>query len=197
MYICQICKKAPATIHLTDIHNNVKKELHMCESCAAEKGFNMQTASNLPQLLGLAAKKKAEAKTAPRDENQDALCSFCGSKWSDFKTSGRLGCPNDYKAFGNHMRSLVANQLSPLNPETETFHVGKVPSGSGLTADPSLSTLRELERRLRQAVAAEHYEEAATLKTEIDALKTARNENLRSQQDKQDRENAAGAKSGD
>lgn len=170
MYICQICKKVPATIHLTDIHNNVKKELHMCESCAAEKGFNMQTAANLPQLLGMAAKKKSESKPI-RETEEELVCPQCGTTWTDFKNKGRLGCPNDYHAFGVHMRSLVANQLAPLNADTETFHIGKAPSGVALTANSSLATLRERERRLRQAVAAEHYEEAAALKKEIDTLK--------------------------
>lgn len=175
MYVCQICKKAPATIHLTDIHNNVKKELHMCESCAAEKGFNMQTAANLPQLLGMAAKKKVEPKPVQQTE-EDLVCPQCGTTWLDFKNKGRLGCPNDYHAFGAPMRNLVSNQLAPLNAETETFHIGKTPTGVTLAADPSRATLRELERRLRQAVGSERYEEAAALKKEIDALKAKADE---------------------
>ncbi len=176
MYICQICKKAPATIHLTDIHNNVKKELHMCESCASEKGFNMQTAANLPQLLGMAAKKKGDGKLSAREAEEELVCPACGSTWSDFKAKGRLGCPNDYQAFGTRMRALVANQLAPFGGETETFHVGKAPAGVGIAADPSRTALRELERRLRQAVASEQYEEAARLKNEMDALRGGGNE---------------------
>ena len=30
---CQFCSK-PATVHLTDIVNNHKKELHLCQACA-------------------------------------------------------------------------------------------------------------------------------------------------------------------
>lgn len=172
MNICQICKKFPATIHLTDIHNNVKKELHMCESCAAEKGFNMQTAANLPQLLGMAAKKKVEHKPA-RETEEDIVCPQCGTAWSDFKNKGRLGCPADYSSFSVHMRNLVANQLAPLSAAAETFHVGKVPAGAAQTSNPNLAALRERERRIRQAVAAERYEEAAALKKEIDSLKAA------------------------
>ena len=40
--ICEICKKVPATVHLTDIKNNVKTEIHMCEKCSAEKGINIK-----------------------------------------------------------------------------------------------------------------------------------------------------------
>lgn len=176
MYICQICKKAPATIHLTDIHNNIKKEVHLCESCAAEKGFNMQTAANLPQLLGLAAKKKAELlKQPPRDAEDDMACPVCGFKWSDFRNKGRLGCPNDYVAFGARMKSLVTGQLAQTaTAELDLVHVGKVPPGIHPAGDATHSALRNLDRRLKQAVAAEHYEEAARIKAEIDALKAPR-----------------------
>ncbi len=174
MYICQICKKAPATIHLTDIHNNVKKEVHMCEQCAAEKGFNMHTAANLPHLLGLAAKNKAGVmKSLHNDSEEDLICPVCGFKWSDFKAKGRLGCANDYQAFDKKMHALVANQLAPYDAQSETFHIGKTPisAGKSAIANPAKAALRNLERKLRQAVAAERYEEAAALKTEIDALK--------------------------
>lgn len=178
MYICQVCKKAPATIHLTDIHNNIKKEVHLCETCAAEKGFNMQTAANLPQLLGLAAKKKAEAAAKPaKPIEEDIRCPMCGHRWSDFKNRGRLGCPNDYQAFGLKMRTLVANQLAPGVSSGESFHTGKTPSGKTVAVDPARSMLRELERRLRQAVAGEHYEEAARLKAEIDKLRKSADNN--------------------
>lgn len=170
MYICQVCKKEPATIHLTDIHNNIKKEVHLCENCAKEKGFNIQTAANLPQLLGLAAKKKMESPRQPRPVEEDLVCPVCGFKWSDFKNKGRLGCPNDYQAFGLKMHNLVASQLTPPSTPEDTFHVGKVPSGQTPVVDPVLAARRDLERRLRIAVAGERYEEAAGLKAELDKM---------------------------
>ena len=174
MHICQICKKAPATIHLTDIHNNVKKEMHLCESCAAEKGFNMQTAANIPQLLGLAAKKKAELlKQRPaRNDEDDLACPACGFKWSDFQAKGRLGCPNDYAAFGTRMKELVASQLMHTTLSgSESFHMGKTPPGVPPASDATRAARRNLDLRLRRAVAAEQYEEAARIKGEIDAMK--------------------------
>ena len=173
MYICQMCKKAPATIHLTDIHNNVKKETHLCEACATEKGINMHTAANLPQLLGLAAKKKIEPlKQQVRDEANDLTCPVCGCKWSDFRNKGRLGCPNDYTAFNSKMKALIANQLVNAGiTSSDLFHAGKVPPGTHPTPDATQLALRNLNRRLRQAVATEHFEEAASLKAEIDAIK--------------------------
>lgn len=175
MYICQICKKVPATIHLTDIHNNVKKEVHICESCAAEKGFNLQGAANLPQLLGLAAKKAApaaqqSAQARAKTPDKDLICLHCGSTWSQFGERGRLGCPHDYQAFDIKLHPLIANQIAQGGKHLERFHVGKRPGTREAQSEVEKS-IRSLEKQLRQAVAEENYETAARLKNELDALR--------------------------
>lgn len=184
MYICQICKKSPATIHLTDIHNNIKKEVHLCESCAAEKGFNLQGAANLPQLLGLAAKKgivsaaggtQGVAKPAAKSAEDDLICLKCGSTWSQFSDRGRLGCPHDYHVFDRRLRALVTSQIAPMADTGGKLHVGKTP---GTPARPGAreQTIRSLEKKLRRAVAEENYESAARLKAELDDLRAAARE---------------------
>lgn len=180
MYICQICKKAPATIHLTDIHNNVKKEVHICESCAAEKGFNLQGAANLPQLLGLAAKKQPAAPAQPvptpvrpKSVDKDLICLHCGLTWSQFGERGRLGCPHDYQTFDSKLRPLIANQIAHVDKEDKSFHLGKRP-GPRQANDELEQSIRTLEKKLRQAVAEENYESAAKLKAELDRLRERR-----------------------
>jgi protein arginine kinase activator len=37
--LCQICGKNPATVHYTEAHDNKMSEIHVCENCAEEKGF--------------------------------------------------------------------------------------------------------------------------------------------------------------
>ena len=172
MYICQICKKAPATIHLTDIHNNVKKEVHICESCASEKGFNLQGAANLPQLLGLAAKKVAPAQPAKtKSVEKDLICLQCGSTWSQFGERGRLGCPNDYQTFDIKLRPLIAGQIAAGGAKGDSFHIGKRP-GPRRPDDEREQQIRSLEKKLRAAVAEENYEAAARLKGELDELRS-------------------------
>lgn len=181
MYICQICKKTPATIHLTDIHNNVKKEVHLCEKCATEKGFNFQTTANLPHLLGLAAKKaqNLQAGMKPKPAStpspapasaEDPQCPQCGLRWSQFSERGRLGCANDYKAFDSQLRQLIAGQIAPHVKNQDKMHFGKAP-GPRREEDETVVAIRSLEKRLRQAVAEENYEAAAGLKNELDALR--------------------------
>lgn len=176
MYICQICKKKPATIHLTDIHNNVKKEVHICETCATEKGFNLQGAANLPHLLGMAAKKVMNVPQLKHPVKQkdskvadpDLVCPVCGMTWAQFGDRGRLGCPHDYQAFDSRLRVLVGNQISPHTSRGDVLHVGKRP-GEKRQPDELELTIRNLEQRLRQAVAEENYEAAASLKADLDA----------------------------
>lgn len=188
MFICQICKKAPATIHLTDIHNNVKKEVHICEACAAEKGFNLQGTANLPQLLGLAAKKGVPAPKHPHHHStqikakvteEDLICLKCGTTWSQFSERGRLGCPNDYQVFGERLRNLIANQIAPHTRDCEKIHVGKRP-GPRRAVDERAQAVRLMEKKLRQAVAEENYETAARLKAELDAMRARQQEGERS-----------------
>ncbi|MDR1612535.1 MAG: UvrB/UvrC motif-containing protein [Planctomycetota bacterium] len=172
MYICQICKKNPATIHLTDIHNNVKKEVHLCAGCAAEKGFNMQSAASLPQLLGIKAKKQSTEEPRPNRfaPEEDIICPKCGYRWSDFKNKGRLGCSEDYHAFREKLRPLIANQLSatPIGPGP--LHRGKYP-GKKSSVDPVTREIRNLELDLRRAVDEERYEDAARIKSELRELR--------------------------
>ncbi|MCC8190079.1 MAG: UvrB/UvrC motif-containing protein [Planctomycetes bacterium] len=181
MYICQLCKKTPATIHLTDIHNNIKKEVHICEACAAAKGFNLQGAAHLPQLLGLAAKKQLpalapqlaahiKAKAKEKVVEDDLVCTHCGSSWSAFKERGRLGCPHDYQAFDVRLRPLIASQIAANFKHRNTFHVGKTP-GPRREEDVLDRAIHNLEKNLRQAVAEENYEAAAKIKAELDALR--------------------------
>lgn len=175
MLICQICKKAPATIHLTDIHNNVKKEVHICEACAAEKGFNLHGAANLPQLLGLAAKKVGKHAPAQKAkaEEEELICLNCGTSWSQFSERGRLGCPHDYQVFDARLKNLISSQIAPNIRDGDAIHVGKKP-GPRTESDEAGKAMRTLEKKLRQAVAEENYESAAKLKTELDAMRQQR-----------------------
>ena len=175
-YICQICKKQPATIHLTDIHNNIKKEVHICESCADEKGFNLQGTANLPQLLGLAAKKMihvaapAAQLQAMKPSEENPTCPKCGFTWAQFNERRRLGCPEDYHAFEAKLRQFVSSQDNPIGVNRDSFHVGKTPSHCR-EADNQDKILRRLTKRLKRAVAEENYEEAAVIKVELDQLR--------------------------
>lgn len=159
MYICEICKKKPATVHLTNIENNVKKELHMCEHCAESKGFSLKQAIHLPNFIGEVAKAapvKPKARRLP-----DLTCEACGMTWKEFRKVGRFGCANDYVAF----RAQIEEMLGDMHARGAR-HVGKTPPGTGLDVTLRREVL-ECRRKLREAVDSEKYEEAAALRDRL------------------------------
>ena len=48
---CQICNKSEATIHLTEIADGVRTEMHICEHCAAEQGIAVKSQMPINELL--------------------------------------------------------------------------------------------------------------------------------------------------
>ena len=41
--ICESCKKNNASVHMIDVVNNSKQELHLCEDCAQSKGVTIKS----------------------------------------------------------------------------------------------------------------------------------------------------------
>lgn len=157
---CDICKKKRATIHLTDIQGNVKRELHLCEECAQAKGMIASAQSALPQILAALGKRSRSAKP----KQPEPACARCGITWSEFRAKGRLGCANDYEAFGEKISELIASIHGK-----GAVHEGKRPR----LASAAQSRRREIfdcRRRLHEAIAREAYEEAAKLRDQLAEL---------------------------
>lgn len=177
-HLCDMCKKSPATIHLTDIHNDVKHEAHLCAACAAKKNFTVEALKNLPQFLGGLAKAKLEQvkkASAPRKPAEpDLVCEECGLGWTGFRAKGRLGCAHDYTAFRERLTALLSDAQGG-----HTRHAGKRPLRDTETRtrvrEARLRELRRrrLEKELQTAVKDERYEEAGRLRDEIARLESA------------------------
>ncbi|MBN1256532.1 MAG: UvrB/UvrC motif-containing protein [Planctomycetes bacterium] len=157
MFICEICKKRPATVHLTDIHNNEKKELHLCQDCAEKKGIAFHTNFSLPDMLAGLSKKKSAASDSSLD------CPECGLSYNEFQARGRLGCPHDYQAFHEELMPMIER----IHGKTQ--HVGK--SIAANKASARQKEILNLQRKMRAAVEREAYEEAAELRDTINRMK--------------------------
>ena len=48
---CQICNKHDATIHLTEIADGVRSEIHICEHCASEQDIAVKSHIPINELL--------------------------------------------------------------------------------------------------------------------------------------------------
>lgn len=156
---CQCCGE-PATVHLTDIVNKKKREMHLCENCAREHKLIPSTPEsplNLAALIELVV-------NAPSDSSDPAalICPACGLKYAQFRVDGRLGCPHDYEAFRSALEPLVERVHRSVS------HTGKVPRSRRREAE-----LDHLRAALQAAVEAEQYEEAARLRDRIRAKEAA------------------------
>jgi protein arginine kinase activator len=158
---CQLCSK-PAVVHVTKIVNQKKQEVHLCEACARDKNLLPEPPQelNVPALLHLVM---SEAMPPARASAGDAVCPECGTPYAHFKAQGRLGCPHDYEAFRPLLEPIVERIQN-----NAVRHVGKVPRRHQRRVRRARRA--DLEARLRTAVTAEKYEEAAQLRDAIRAL---------------------------
>ena len=149
---CQFCSN-PATVTLTALVKNQKKQLHLCQSCAEAQNLVQKQELNLPAILQALIGKNIGPLT---DELARLTCPTCGIKYMEFRAEGRLGCPHDYEVFRAGLEPLLQRIHRSLK------HAGKVPRRRrrpGYTAE-----LIELRSRLRAAVEREAFEEAVRLR---------------------------------
>jgi protein arginine kinase activator len=161
---CQRCKKTNATVHLTDIVKNEKRERHLCDQCAEQEGITIKTHTPINQLLTSFVLQQAGAQ-----ELAGLTCEQCGTTFLEFRNSGLLGCPNDYDAFEKALLPL----LERAHGEGATHHVGKVPKGRTDETDHRQREKMRLRRELDQAIKREDYEAAARLRDEIKMVEKA------------------------
>ena len=162
MGLCERCKKAHATFHLTSIEQDGQKiERHLCERCAEKEGLlQVQKPVNVKDVL--------EGFIASAQDSSSALgglvCEECGLTYIEFRNQGLLGCPHDYEAFAEPLAQLLTRAQ-----DGATHHVGKTPKSLGLPR-PTQQDVRRLRRQLEEAVAGEDYERAAELRDRIRQL---------------------------
>jgi protein arginine kinase activator len=152
---CQHCPK-PATVHITTIEQGGQKRIvHLCQACAEQQQLvNKQQELNLPAILQSLIGQHVGATS---DELARLTCPECGIKFMEFRQQGRLGCPHDYAVFRDGLVPLLERIHRAAR------HVGKSPR-RGTAALAEQAELVDLRRRLRQAVEAEAYEDAARLR---------------------------------
>ena len=162
---CQKCEKA-ATFHITELTGTKPHELHLCEDHARAY---LSASSTQGDLAGSIASTLAQGMSKQMSLNKAAeelkeldmqTCPICGISFYDFRSRGRLGCPNDYVCFAKQLDALV------LNIHGETEHIGKVPKRTGKESN-CRTLLIKLRRELNEAVADEDYKRAGVLRDKI------------------------------
>lgn len=162
--MCSICKEKPATVFLSKISSeNKKQDLNLCDACAKAKGVDTDPTGFLVAdadiMLGLGASLEIEQAAA----GAELKCPRCGFTQADFKKSGRLGCPECYVAFAEGLAGLLKSM------HKGTRHVGKAPEALRMTRE-NADRLKLLQAKLAKAIKDENYEQAAQLRDEIKQL---------------------------
>lgn len=172
---CQECQKRHATLHFSQTINGEKKEVHVCEICAKEKGYmtypgeDMYTLHNL--LAGLFNFEQGPMKQTPQQEGMslksDLQCPHCSMTFSHFKKVGKFGCATCYETFSSRLDPIFRRVHSG-----NTKHHGKIPTRKG----EHLHTRKKIaayKDELEQLIDKEEFEEAAIVRDKIRALESS------------------------
>jgi len=171
--LCESCNKSEAVVHLVDVSNNSREELHLCKDCADSQGATIKshmqksgstkaTSDVLPEIF--------QNLSATAGSSEAETCGQCGTTYRQFRSSGKFGCPECYGEFD----VKVSDLLEKIHGRCE--HTGKVPS----TASKDVTQQKELQLQQKElqglyeeqkkAVSAEDYERAGELQKEIERL---------------------------
>lgn len=160
--ICELCSKKTATVHLTEIIKNQKKELHLCESCARRQGLVHKVTITINDLLNKLVVPKG---TKESKKFEGLTCPQCGLSYGEFRSKGRFGCPHDVQAFDEGLAPL----LEKIHGSSS--HVGRVP-GQASESVKLQENLSQLRRDLESMKKDENYEACAELRDKINELES-------------------------
>jgi protein arginine kinase activator len=159
---CQSCHNKKATVHLTEIvGNKEKRELHLCEQCAQQHGATGM------EIMGLISSAFGPAAKPATAEAPELKCTTCGLAYAEFRSRGRLGCPQCYEVFQTALEPL----LEKIHGQGK--HVGKAPGGAPAGDRAREKHVVSLRRQLQAAVKGENYELAAKLRDDLKKAEAA------------------------
>jgi protein arginine kinase activator len=160
MILCEVCKKQPATVHLTEITQEERHEVHVCARCAEQKGLTGPSSMAPGSFLGSLVSPPEPSGPAARG----AACPRCNITFGEFRAAGRLGCPHDYTVFRKRLLPFLERVHGAVQ------HVGKAPRGKAIPDVPRTERVRQLRQELKDAIGHEEYERAVRIRDELRTL---------------------------
>jgi protein arginine kinase activator len=156
--LCDVCGERDAVVKVTQVGEQGKTLVQLCERCASERGVET-TVSLSKNPLGeflLDLQKQASPSSA-----DTARCNFCNATLRDFRATGRLGCAHCYTAFEPSLRDLLRRVHG------SSKHLGRRYESPEIAMSEEQTELHELRERLRRAIESEQFELAAELRDRI------------------------------
>ena len=178
---CDVCQAREADVFLTYIDKGKVQKVNLCKECSKDRGVDDPTGFALTELLaGLGTsvelEKPADAPTPVENKDQQLAltttttttsaavkCAVCGFTQAEFKKHGRLGCSECYDTFSESLGSLLKAM------HKGTHHTGKRPARVARLQEIA-ERMTTLKADLQKAVRAEDYENAASLRDQIQRL---------------------------
>lgn len=169
---CEDCKKQPATVHFKQQINNMVTVMHLCPGCANRRsggafwidpGLATMNIFGFGQVNPQAQPGGSPGGAVQHPARAPVKCEKCGTEFSDFMSTGFLGCPACYQSFKNELSGVIAQCQGGRK------HQGKIPLRRGGT----VRARREIEllrSELESAVQSEEYEKAAEIRDRIREL---------------------------
>lgn len=169
---CQKCKEQEANVKITQIINDNKIEMYLCDECAK--------AINVPNIKFdidnfFSGFFNSWPMLSQKEIIGERKCNTCGYTFEDFVKYGQLGCPHCYDTFSDNLDYVFEKMHG------KTRHVGKgakvdladkkIVKSFSLKESKIQNQIIEKEEMLRKCINEEKYEEAAKYRDEIKKLK--------------------------
>ena len=164
--LCEKCNQKQATVHMQQIINGAKMEIHLCQDCSIQMDTPVSIEALLNGLLGSFVSMASEKQSGKKTHYHYEPCATCGMTYEDFKSGGKLGCEACYRVFSREIEGILKNV------QASTRHEGRFPSrlGWAMFQKREIDRLRNL---MHEAIDEENFEEAARLRDEVKLLEVA------------------------
>ena len=160
---CDNCG-APSVYHSTLIVNGVSRKTSLCRDCAIKEGvFTAEKPSLFDEMFS------SFADLLGFEQVENIVCPVCKTTLREFKSTGKLGCPNCYEMFREEIAGIV-KRIAPFERHKQDAIKIKKTDNKKLTKEEQIKALRE---DMQLAVSEERYEDAAKIKKQIKKLESA------------------------
>ncbi|MCI8636918.1 MAG: hypothetical protein HFJ36_03560 [Clostridia bacterium] len=182
--LCDNCCKREANVRYSENINGRRKDLNLCEECSKKLGitnmdFNMPI--DFSSFFGEFMEDFAKPEFMPLLNEIKALkCDNCGFTFEDIRNTGKLGCGNCYSVFEERLDPIIrriqgankhigrAGKIIDSKIEQKMKNVNNESDMNKPREEKAENNkLHELQKKLKQAIKEEKYEEAAKIRDEI------------------------------
>lgn len=181
--LCQICQKNNANYFYEETRNGVTKSYALCSECKARLAAEGTLTAEWNQSGEDAGEDLLSLLFSPAGiQRRQAKTCACGTTYAEIRQRGRVGCMECYRTFMKELEPTIRSMHG------STSHIGRAPAQKIKANEPKIAKtpanesvksnrsnketqLNDLQTQLKQAIAAEEYEQAAVLRDRILAIK--------------------------